>query len=261
MIDARRPTTGDPLDEVLAGLAMASTQAGDEAAPARATVVDVGGGSGTRAVPLALLGCRVSVIDASADALAILHRRADEAGVADRVTGRQADAHLLGTVVPDGAADLVLCHHLLEEVDDPVATLAAMARALRPGGTLSVVVTGRLGAVIAHTIAGRFTDAATILADPDGRIPPADPLRRRYDPDELVEAIAAAGLAVRSVTGVGGVAALATGVAWQAAAVGGSESAALDGAFSTHPVLRRLAPEVHVVATRTAPDAPAGPGA
>ena len=100
-----------------------------------------------------------------------------------------------------------------------------MARALRPGGTLSVVVTGRLGAVIGHTIAGRFADAATILADPDGRIPPADPLRRRYDPDELVEAIAAAGLAVRSVTGVGGVAALASDAARQAVRPGESELA------------------------------------
>ena len=161
MIDARRSSTGDPLDEVLASLVSDRPDA---------KVVDVGGGSGTRAVPLALAGCRVTVVDASADALAILHRRAEDAGVAERVTGCQADAHQLGTVVADGSADLVLCHHLLEQVDDPVAALAAMATALRPGGTLSVVAVGRLGAVLGHTIAGRFADAATLLADPDGRI-------------------------------------------------------------------------------------------
>ena len=50
-------------------------------------VVDVGGGSGTRAVPLALLGCRVTVVDSSTDALASLSRRATEAGVAGQVAG------------------------------------------------------------------------------------------------------------------------------------------------------------------------------
>ena len=46
-------------------------------------------------MPLALAGCRVTVVDSSVDALAILHRRAEDAGVADRVTGIQADAESL----------------------------------------------------------------------------------------------------------------------------------------------------------------------
>jgi len=44
-------------------------------------VLDVGGGSGTRAVPLAARGCTVTVVDTSIDALAMLRRRAAEAGV------------------------------------------------------------------------------------------------------------------------------------------------------------------------------------
>ena len=43
-------------------------------------VLDLGGGSGVSAVPLAELGHRVTVLDVSADALATLHRRAEEAG-------------------------------------------------------------------------------------------------------------------------------------------------------------------------------------
>ena len=49
---------------------------------------------------LAELGHRVTVVDPSPDALAALARRADEAGVADRVTGLQGD---LGDL-PDAAA-------------------------------------------------------------------------------------------------------------------------------------------------------------
>src|SRR5687767_9946688 len=39
-------------------------------------VLDVGGGSGVWAVPLAVAGCTVTVVDPSPDALATLHRRA-----------------------------------------------------------------------------------------------------------------------------------------------------------------------------------------
>src|SRR5690606_38224364 len=55
------------------------------------TVVDVGGGTGGFAVPLAEAGHQVTVVDASPDALAALTRRATEAGVADRVRAVQGD--------------------------------------------------------------------------------------------------------------------------------------------------------------------------
>ena len=63
-------------------------------------VLDVGGGSGMFAVPLARLGHDVTVVDPSADALATLRRRADTAGVGDRVRGIQGDGDLLHEVVP-----------------------------------------------------------------------------------------------------------------------------------------------------------------
>ena len=164
MIEQRRPVGGDPVDR-------GADRSGRRRSIAR-EVVDVGGGSGTRAVPLALPGCRVTVVDSSVDALAILHRRAQDAGVADRVTGVQADADQLATVVPPGTADLVLCHHLLEEVDDPAAVVAALAAAVRPGGQVSVLAAGRLGAVLGQTLAGRFAEARA-HADRSGR-----PVRR-----------------------------------------------------------------------------------
>ena len=61
-----------------------------------------------------------------------LARRADESGVADLVTGRQGDLATLPDLVPDGSADVVLCHGVLEIVDDPAAALAALARCCVP---------------------------------------------------------------------------------------------------------------------------------
>ena len=71
------------------------------------------------AVPLAELGHRVTVVDTSADALAILHRRAADAGVAELVAPVQGEVERLPEAVGEAAYDLVLCHGLLEVVDDP----------------------------------------------------------------------------------------------------------------------------------------------
>src|SRR6188472_625195 len=65
-----------------------------------AAVLDIGGGTGGLAVRVAELGHQVVVVDPSPDALAILARRADESGVADRVTGCQGDLASLPDLVP-----------------------------------------------------------------------------------------------------------------------------------------------------------------
>ena len=100
-------------------------------------VVDAGGGTGGFAVPLAASGHRVTVVDPSPDALAALTRRAADAGVADRITPIQGDADRLAEFVPPGRCDLVLCHSVLELVDDPAGVAAALYAALRPGGATS----------------------------------------------------------------------------------------------------------------------------
>ena len=63
-------------------------------------VLDVGGGSGVWAVPLAAAGCAVTVIEPSPNALATLHRRAAEAVVT--ITAIQGDSDALGRLVPAG---------------------------------------------------------------------------------------------------------------------------------------------------------------
>ena len=77
------------------------------------TVLDVGGGTGGFAVPLAQAGHLVTVVDASPDALAALTRRAADAGVADRVTAVQGDGDALAGLIEPGTADLILCHAVL----------------------------------------------------------------------------------------------------------------------------------------------------
>ena len=246
MIEQRRAAGDDPVNGAL--VALVQVAPGTAGGPPQ--VVDVGGGSGTRAVPLAVHGCQVTVVDTSVDALAILHRRAQDAGVEDRIGGVQADADQLAGVVAPGTADLVLCHHLLEEVDDPADVIRELALAVRPGGHVSVLTAGRLGAVLGQTLVGRFVEATRLLGNTDGRFGDSDPLRRRYDAATVVEMLTAAGLLVQSVTGIGVLAGLVSGAARQAAPGGDSSLAELEAVASQHPVLRELAADLHVVARR-----------
>ena len=166
-------------------------------------VVDVGGGSGAWAVPLAGLGCAVTVVDSSPNALAALQRRARDAGVHDLVRAVQGDADALGDVVPAGSADLVLGHGLLEIVDDPARAVAALTAAAGIGAAVSVLTAGRYAAVLSRTLTGRLADARTLLTDPDGRFGPDDALRRRLGADALQALLENGGLRVEILQGDG----------------------------------------------------------
>ena len=211
------------------------------------TVLDVGGGTGGFAVPLAEAGHRVTVVDASPDALAALTRRAAEAGVADRVRAVQGDGDALAGLVAPGTADLILCHAVLEVVDDPAGVVAAIAATLRPGGAVSLLVAGRAAAVLARAVNGHLDVASALLTDADGRAGARDTLRRRYDAETAAALLAGAGLSVEEVHGVRVLADLLP-----AAVVEADPQAMLDLelALSSRPPFRDIATQLHLFARR-----------
>ncbi|MDX6743086.1 class I SAM-dependent methyltransferase [Actinocorallia sp. A-T 12471] len=215
-------------------------------------VLDVGGGTGHYAVPLAGLGHRVTVVDPNPDALAILERRAAEAGVA--VHGVQGDAADVAALVGPDRADLVLCHSVLEYLDDVPAGVAALVEVTRPGGTVSLLVPGALGAVLHRAAAGRFAEARKALTAPDGRWGDRDPVPRRFTRASLLALAAGAGLAEPRVQGVRVFGDLVPGAAAEADPRAAEALAALEADASTHPVLADLAASLHLAAVRPARD-------
>ncbi|WP_409485589.1 methyltransferase domain-containing protein [Arsenicicoccus dermatophilus] len=165
-------------------------------------VLDLGGGTGGIAVALATRGHQVTVVDPSPDALAALDRRAHEAGVAGLVHGVQGDAACLADVHEPGTADLVCCHGVLEVVDDPAGSMAAIAAALAPHGALSLVVAQRLAVVLARALAGQFSQAQHALTTPEARWGSGDPLPRRFDVATVSALVEAVGLEVTDTHGV-----------------------------------------------------------
>lgn len=212
------------------------------------TVLDAGGGTGGFAVPLAALGHRVTVVDPSPDSLAALERRAAEEG-AD-LTAVQGDLGDLVDVVGPGGADVVLCHSVLEVVDDPAAGIATVAAAVRPGGLASVVAANRSAAVVSRALAGRFDEAAAALDDADGRWGTGDPARRRFDRAGLVALLAGAGLAAEEVHGVRVFTDLVAGALLDTDAAAFEALVRLELAAAGRDPYRDLATQLHVLARR-----------
>jgi len=212
-------------------------------------VLDVGGGSGMFAVPLARLGHDVTVVDPSADALATLRRRADTAGVGDLVHGLQGDGDLLHEVIPAAGGDgfdLALCHYVLEVVDDPAVTLGEISRALRPGGQVSVATVNRAGAVLGRAVAGHPVEALALLEDRDPAPARSRPAHRRFSPDDMLALVEGAGLRPGPWRGVSVVADLLE-------ATSGAEPGAvraLELALAEQSPFRDIATGLHVLATR-----------
>lgn len=206
-------------------------------------VLDTGGGSGSFAVPVARLGHRVTVVDPSPNALFALERRAAEAAVADRVRGVQGDVHGLFDVVDRGGFDVVLCHGVLEYVDDPAEGVRNAAAALRPEGSISLLAAGLGGAVLARALAGHFAEARQALADPAGRWGEGDPVPRRFTAEQLTELVRQAGVEVGPVHGVRVFADLVPG------ALVDTEPGALDALLKLEAAAAEL-PAFHAVASQ-----------
>jgi SAM-dependent methyltransferase len=218
------------------------------APPAGLDVLDVGGGTGGFAVPMAGLGHRVTVVDPSPDALASLQRRAGEAGVSVRAV--QGDAAGLLDVVDAGSADLVLCHGVLEHVDEVAPAVRSLVAVLRPGGTVSVLAAQRNAVVVARAVAGRFAEARHALDDPDGRWGPGDPLPRRFTEATLLGVLTDAGLRVGPVHGVRTVADLVPGGLVDHEPGAADALVDLELATADLPEFRAIATQLHVLATR-----------
>jgi len=140
-----------PEGRLRADLAFANLQ---EFLPASAGVnslraLDLGCGTGAAAVRLARLGTHVTLLDSSATMLALAERTIVEAGVSDKITVKRGDAAQLADIFQTGSFDIILCHNLLEYVDDPGAILHGAVRVMRDSSAiLSVLVRNQAGEVL-----------------------------------------------------------------------------------------------------------------
>lgn len=115
--------------------------------------LDLGCGTGAIAVRLARLGLHVTLLDTALPMLDFAKRAARKAGVTQRIALKRGDATQLANLFHAESFDVILCHNILEYVDDPCAVLRSAARALRdPSSILSVLVRNQAGEVLKAAI-------------------------------------------------------------------------------------------------------------
>jgi SAM-dependent methyltransferase len=153
-----------------------------------ADIVDVGGGAGHQAIPLARDGHRVTVVDPSAVMLAEARRLVsrEPADVAARVRLVESDGVGAREAVGSSRFDGVLCHGVLMYLDDPIPLLGALAALARPGGIVSVVTKNRRAMAMRPGLAGDWA-AALAAFDADREVNGLDLDTRADDPEALAE--------------------------------------------------------------------------
>ena len=115
--------------------------------------LDIGSGAGTIAIRLTQLGFHVTLLDSSSAMLEIADRAAREAGVAANIALKQGEAAQIADLFRGESFDLILCHNVLEFLDDPGTVLHAAEQLMSDSNaTLSVLVRNRAGEVLKSAI-------------------------------------------------------------------------------------------------------------
>ena len=110
--------------------------------------LDLGCGTGATAIQLARLGIRVTLFDSSQAMLDLAERTIIEAGVTDKVTIKHGDAAQLTDTLQKRSFDIILCHNVLEYVNEPAAVLRGAVHVMRSSAILSVLVRNQGGEVL-----------------------------------------------------------------------------------------------------------------
>jgi SAM-dependent methyltransferase len=165
-----------------------------------------------------------------------------------RISAVQGEAAGLDSVVGEQAADLIICHSVLEYVDSPADALAAIARVLRPAGTVSVLASGVVAAVLHRALTGRFDEARALLERDRQGMPGDGP--RWFTLPGLTALIEGAGLAPGAALGAEIFGGLVPSVLVDAEPGSSEALRTLEAAAATYPALRDVAAKLHVLGRR-----------
>jgi len=166
------------------------------------SVLDVGGADGGDALPLAVLGHRITILDQSAPLLGQALSGARDLAVENRVTCIEADLDTLDDR-GIGTFDLVVCHNVVQYRADLTRTVALLAGRVARAGALSLLAPNPAADVMSAAIAREEPDEALrLLAAEMQRTATFDHDVRRIPVEAAVSALAAHGLSSVTMFGI-----------------------------------------------------------
>ncbi len=102
-------------------------------------ILDAGGGNGLHSLAFARLHHDVDIIDLSQSMLNDAKANAALAGISPRIHTHAIDILDIAREFPQDHFDVVLCHNVIQFIDDLEPILDTLYRVLRPGGFLSII--------------------------------------------------------------------------------------------------------------------------
>jgi S-adenosylmethionine-dependent methyltransferase len=193
-----------PEGRLRADLAFANVQ--EFLGPAKASLraLDLGCGTGATGVRLARLGIHVTLLDSSPAMLDLAKRAAQEAGGAEKITLALGDAAQVADLFTTELFDVILCHNVLEYVDDPHAVIRGAARVMRDSSAiLSILVRNQAGEVFKAAIqSGDLAQAENNLSAEWAQESLYGGSARLFTPDGLQATLEKASLTIAAKRGV-----------------------------------------------------------
>ncbi|PSJ47941.1 tRNA uridine 5-oxyacetic acid(34) methyltransferase CmoM [Zobellella endophytica] len=161
-------------------------------------ILDAGGGFGPLSQPLAALGHRVVLCDLSGEMLALARAQVEEKGLNDRFDFIQGPIQSL-SAEDLGRFDLILCHAVLEWVEDQAGLLATLHELLADDGHLSLMFYNRDGLLFHSLVMGNFDYIhADLVKKRRQKLTPGWPCR----PEQVYRWLAELGFAITGRSGV-----------------------------------------------------------
>ncbi|MCP4429989.1 MAG: methyltransferase domain-containing protein, partial [Gammaproteobacteria bacterium] len=103
------------------------------------TILDAGGGNGLDSLALARMNHRVHIVDHSEQMLSEANTNAALAGVSARIKTHAIDILAISRKFENSSFDVVLCHNVIQFMDDLEPLLETLYKVIRPGGFLSLI--------------------------------------------------------------------------------------------------------------------------
>jgi len=151
-------------------------------------ILDAGGGNGLDSLALARMNHQVDIVDVSQQMLDDANVNAALAGVSGRISTHPIDILNLGKLFEAAEFDMVLCHNVIQYVDELEPLINAMDKVLKPGGVLSLIGPNQYSLPYQAAFLNGDLDEAYELLDQADQISSIFGVNERsYRADELID--------------------------------------------------------------------------
>ena len=166
-------------------------------------ILDAGGGNGFDSLALARMNHQIDIVDISQQMLDDARANAALAGVTDRLDTHAMDIFSIDKVFPANEFDIVLCHNVIQFVDDVKPLLEMLLQVIKPGGFISLITTNQYSLPYQAAFLEQDLDKAFTLLDATDQYNSIFEVNvHEYRPDEVIDWLTGMGLSLEKHYGI-----------------------------------------------------------